>query len=172
MTCSFKRGTVRISADEEPNWADVAMRLTFARDLNGIPVHFLRARREGDAWVVPYLSAESEDKPDAADIVLERYTPYEVPEANRVDVLMATADELEVMLRLAKGETRAVGAKDITPEPQKPEPAPTTDPDRGPRRRRGFLRPRRAGHHREGPSRRTAPVLHKRQGPPRWVLGS
>lgn len=129
MTCSFKRGTVRISADEEPNWADVAMRLTFARDLNGIPVHFLRARREGDAWVVPYLSAESEDKPDAADIILERYTPYEVPEANRVDVLTATADELEVMLRLAKGETRSVGAKDITPEPQKPEPAPTTDPE-------------------------------------------
>lgn len=24
MTCSFKRGTVRVPADEEPNWADVA----------------------------------------------------------------------------------------------------------------------------------------------------
>ena len=24
MTCSFKRGTVRVPADEEPSWADVA----------------------------------------------------------------------------------------------------------------------------------------------------
>lgn len=130
MTYSFKRGVVRVSADKEPDWTDVSTRLAFARDLNGIPAHFLPARHEGGGWIVPYLSAESEEHPDAADIILEKYTPYEVPEAERVDVLTASADELKALLRLARGEVAEVGPKSVTPESQRPASAPTqaTDP--------------------------------------------
>ena len=84
-----------------------------------------RARREGDSWVVPFLSAESERHPDAADVMLERYTPYEALGAERVDVPTATVDELEVMTLLSKGEAPAVRAKALVPE----EPTPGPDPE-------------------------------------------
>lgn len=125
MDCSFKRGTVRLAEGVEPDWDEVAARLDFVREVCGVPVCFQRARREGDSWVVPFLSAESERHPDAADVMLERYTPYEALGAERVDVPMATVDELEVMTLLSKGEAPAVRAKALVPE----EPTPGPDPE-------------------------------------------
>lgn len=125
MDCSFKRGTVRLTEGVEPNWDEVAARLDFVREVCGVPVCFQRARREGDSWVVPFLSAESERHPDAADVMLERYTPYEALGAERVDVPTATVDELEVMTLLSKGEAPAVRAKALVPE----EPTPGPDPE-------------------------------------------
>lgn len=125
MDCSFKRGTVRLTEGVEPDWDEVAARLDFVREVCGVPVCFQRARREGDSWVVPFLSAESERHPDAADVMLERYTPYEALGAERVDVPMATVDELEVMTLLSKGEAPAVRAKALVPE----EPTPGPDPE-------------------------------------------
>lgn len=125
MDCSFKRGTVRLTEGVEPDWDEVAARLDFVREVCGVPVCFQRARREGDSWVVPFLSAESERHPDAADVMLERYTPYEALGAERVDVPTATVDELEVMTLLSKGEAPAVRAKALVPE----EPTPGPDPE-------------------------------------------
>lgn len=125
MDCSFKRGTVRLTEGVEPDWDEVAARLDFVREVCGVPVCFQRARREGDSWVVPFLSAESERHPDAADVMLERYTPYEALGAERVDVPTATVDELEVMTLLSKGEAPAVRARDLAPE----EPTPGPDPE-------------------------------------------
>ena len=125
MDCSFKRGTVRLTEGVEPDWDEVAARLDFVREVCGVPVRFQRARREGDSWVVPFLSAESERHPDAADVMLERYTPYEALGAERVDVPTATVDELEVMTLLSKGEAPAVRARDLAPE----EPTPGPDPE-------------------------------------------
>lgn len=125
MDCSFKRGTVRLAEGVEPDWDEVAARLDFVREVCGVPVCFQRARREGDSWVVPFLSAESERHPDAADVMLERYTPYEALGAERVDVPTATVDELEVMTLLSKGEAPAVRAKALVPE----EPTPGPDPE-------------------------------------------
>lgn len=122
MDCSFKRGTVRLTEGVEPDWDEVAARLDFVREVCGVPVCFQRARREGDSWVVPFLSAESERHPDAADVMLERYTPYEALGAERVDVPTATVDELEVMTLLSRGEAPAVRARDLAPE--EPTPAP------------------------------------------------
>ena len=123
MDCSFKRGTVRLTEGVEPDWDEVAARLDFVREVCGVLVRFQRARREGDSWVVPFLSAESERHPDAADVMLERYTPYEALGAERVDVPAATVDELEVMTLLARGEAPAVRAGALAPE----EPAPAPD---------------------------------------------
>lgn len=125
MDCSFKRGTVRLTEGVEPDWDEVAARLDFVREVCGVPVCFQRAHREGDSWVVPFLSAESERHPDAADVMLERYTPYEALGAERVDVPAATVDELEVMTLLSKGEAPAVRAKALVPE----EPTPGPDPE-------------------------------------------
>lgn len=125
MDCSFKRGTVRLTEGVEPDWDEVTARLDFVREVCGVPVCFQRARREGDSWVVPFLSAESERHPDAADVMLERYTPYEALGAERVDVPTATVDELEVMTLLSKGEAPAVRAKALVPE----EPTPGPDPE-------------------------------------------
>lgn len=125
MDCSFKRGTVRLTEGVEPDWDEVAARLDFVREVCGVPVCFQRARREGDSWVVPFLSTESERHPDAADVMLERYTPYEALGAERVDVPTATVDELEVMTLLSKGEAPAVRAKALVPE----EPTPGPDPE-------------------------------------------
>lgn len=125
MDCSFKRGTVRLTEGVEPDWDEVAARLDFVREVCGVPVCFQRAHREGDSWVVPFLSAESERHPDAADVMLERYTPYEALGAERVDVPTATVDELEVMTLLSKGEAPAVCAKSLVPE----EPTPGPDPE-------------------------------------------
>ena len=125
MDCSFKRGTVRLTEGVEPDWDEVAARLDFVREVCGVPVCFQRAHREGDSWVVPFLSAESERHPDAADVMLERYTPYEALGAERVDVPAATVDELEVMTLLSKGEAPAVRAKALVPE----EPTPRQDPE-------------------------------------------
>lgn len=125
MDCSFKRGTVRLTEGVEPDWDEVAARLDFVREVCSVPVCFQRARREGDSWVVPFLSAESERHPDAADVMLERYTPYEALGAERVDVPTATVDELEVMTLLSKGEAPAVRAKALVPE----EPTPGPDPE-------------------------------------------
>ncbi len=125
MDCSFKRGTVRLTEGVEPDWDEVAARLDFVREVCGVPVCFQRARREGDSWVVPFLSAESERHPDAADVMLERYIPYEALGAERVDVPTATVDELEVMTLLSKGEAPAVRAKALVPE----EPTPGPDPE-------------------------------------------
>ena len=125
MDCSFKRGTVRLTEGVEPDWDEVAARLDFVREVCGVPVCFQRARREGDSWVVPFLSAESERRPDAADVMLERYTPYEALEAERVDVPTATVDELEVMTLLSKGEAPAVRARALVPD----EPTPGPDPE-------------------------------------------
>lgn len=125
MDCSFKRGAVRLTEGVEPDWDEVAARLDFVREVCGVPVCFQRARREGDSWVVPFLSAESERHPDAADVMLERYTPYEALGAERVDVPTATVDELEVMTLLSKGEAPAVRARDLAPE----EPTPGPDPE-------------------------------------------
>lgn len=125
MDFSFKRGTVRLTEGVEPDWDEVAARLDFVREVCGVPVCFQRARREGDSWVVPFLSAESERHPDAADVMLERYTPYEALGAERVDVPAATVDELEVMTLLSKGEAPAVRAKALVPE----EPTPGPDPE-------------------------------------------
>lgn len=125
MDCSFKRGAVRLTEGVEPDWDEVAARLDFVREVCGVPVCFQRARREGDSWVVPFLSAESERHPDAADVMLERYTPYEALGAERVDVPTATVDELEVMTLLSKGEAPAVRAKALVPE----EPTPGPDPE-------------------------------------------
>ena len=122
MDCSFKRGTVRLTEGVEPDWDEVAARLDFLREVCGVLVRFQRARREGDSWVVPFLSAESERHPDAADVMLERYTPYEALGAERVDVPAATVDELEVMTLLSRGEAPAVRAGDLAPE--EPTPAP------------------------------------------------
>lgn len=125
MDCSFKRGTVRLTEGVEPDWDEVAARLDFVREVCGVPACFQRAHREGDSWVVPFLSAESERHPDAADVMLERYTPYEALGAERVDVPTATVDELEVMTLLSKGEAPAVCAKALVPE----EPTPGPDPE-------------------------------------------
>ena len=125
MDCSFKRGTVRLTEGVEPDWDEVAARLDFVREVCGVPVCFQRAHREGDSWVVPFLSAESERHPDAADVMLERYTPYEALGAERVDVPAATVDELEVMTLLSRGEAPAVRAKALVPE----EPTPGPDPE-------------------------------------------
>lgn len=125
MDCSFKRGTVRLTEGVEPDWDEVAARLDFVREVCGVLVRFQRARREGDSWVVPFLSAESERHPDAADVMLERYTPYEALGAERVDVPAATVDELEVMTLLSRGEAPAVRAKALAPE----EPTPGPDPE-------------------------------------------
>ena len=122
MDCSFKRGTVRLTEGVEPDWDEVAARLDFVREVCGVLVRFQRARREGDSWVVPFLSAESERHPDAADVMLERYTPYEALGAERVDVPAATVDELEVMTLLSRGEAPAVRARDLALE--EPTPAP------------------------------------------------
>lgn len=122
MACSFKRGVVRVSADEEPNWAEVAARLALARELGSEVVSFQPARREGDCWIVPFLSAEGNQRPDSADIMLEKYTPYEVPEAERVDVLTASLEELEIMLGLVRGTSPDVSAKSLAPEEPTPEP--------------------------------------------------
>lgn len=122
MDCSFKRGTVRLTEGVEPDWDEVAARLDFVREVCGVPVCFQRAHREGDSWVVPFLSAESERHPDAADVMLERYTPYEALGAERVDVPAATVDELEVMTLLSKGEAPAVRAKALVPEEPTPGP--------------------------------------------------
>ena len=125
MDCSFKRGTVRLTEGVEPDWDEVAARLDFVREVCGVLVRFQRARREGDSWVVPFLSAESERHPDAADVMLERYTPYEALGAERVDVPAATVDELEVMTLLSRGEAPAVRAGALAPE----EPTPGPDPE-------------------------------------------
>lgn len=41
MTCSFKRGTVRVPADEEPSWAEVASPIvpqTLVRSGTGVSI--------------------------------------------------------------------------------------------------------------------------------------
>ena len=77
MDCSFKRGTVRLTEGVEPDWDEVTARLDFVREVCGVPVCFQRARREGDSWVVPFLSARDNielpvrfdgSRPDSATI--------------------------------------------------------------------------------------------------------
>lgn len=129
MVCGFKRGLVRVAKvteGAEPNWEEVAARLAFVRELCAVNVRFLRARPDAGAWVVPFLSAEDERHPDAADLMLEKHTPFEVTGAERVDVPTATVEELRVMTELAKGDAAPPVASALAPErSEKPAEAPS-----------------------------------------------
>ena len=131
MKIGFKHGHIKVAEGAEPNWDEVAARLRFAQHLGDANVCFLRAERtEEGAWVVPFFSAENSTYPGAVDMVLQKWTPYEVLDVDRVDVQTVPVDDLSVLLQLAEAGAPEASATDLGAVDQEPAPAAPADPER------------------------------------------